>query len=79
MGYTIEDKMVRVDIFKPSGKWYDTVEMEWDTYESENELIHEIFHRCMGEQSAGDYIGMTAVCLDPYHKHSVPLMIRISE
>jgi len=70
-------EMVRVDFWKESGKWYDTVELKWDRYKSENdgeiELIHETFNRCLKEQYAGHYRGMRATCLEPYHENAHPI------
>jgi len=84
MGYTTDEEMVRVDIFRDNFKWYATVAMYWDRYTSENpitgyENIYDTFKRCMSEQFREEYQGMIAVCLKPYHKHSHPLMIRIGE
>lgn len=78
MGFTVNENMVRVDFWKPSGKWYDTVELEWDNYGSReykigDELIHDTFRRCLKEQFSGHYKGMLATCLEPYHINSHPI------
>lgn len=82
MGFATEDHMVRVDLWKDSGKWYDTVALKWDRYETKKdnavELIHETFRRCFKEQFFNHYMGMRATCLEPYHEHSHPLSIIIS-
>lgn len=80
MGYSDDKSMVRVDIWKQSGKWYETIALKWDRYSFEQndgsrELIHDIFRRCMQEQYPNYYIGMKATCLEPYHEHSHPIMI----
>lgn len=79
MGYSKNEHDVRVDIWKPSGKWYTTLQLVWDPqkYYYEDELIHETFRRCMAEQYPGKFLGMTATCLEPYHKHSHPIMIKL--
>ena len=86
MGYSANDKWVRVDIFKESGKWYTTIQLFWDKYNDKNEeimasklgeSIHDIFRRCLQEQLHNRYKGMMAVCLEPWHEYSHPLMIRI--
>ena len=93
MGFSTNDKMVRVDVFKESGKWYLTTELFWDRYnsyipeEDQNnedlmagklvETIHDTFERLALKQFAGRYQGMIAVCLEPYHEYAHPLMIRI--
>ena len=81
MNYCAEESMVRVDIWKPSGKWYTTVALKWDNYGSEDfkkgdELIHTTFRRCLEEQFSG-HKGMRATCLQPYHINSHPISIII--
>lgn len=76
MGFTTEEYMVRVDFFKPSGKWYTTEAVEWTGD----------FHGIIGEEFAKSLrvhfrdhptrlAGMTAVCLHPFHAHPFPFMI----
>ena len=85
MGYSTNDRMVRVDFFKDSGKWYATEALLWDRYEThkvknlkvEVEAIHDTFKRCLRKQYPNRYRGMIALCLEPYHEYSHPLMIRI--
>lgn len=72
--YSRSPARVRVDFFKESGKWHATEEMHWDYYESLD--IHDAFLHCLIAQFNGLYAGMTAVCLEPYHIFSHPLMIQ---
>lgn len=83
MGFTTDDRRVRVDFFKESGKWYSTEEIIWDRFKSEMgsedvrwELIIETFKRCLQEQFPESFIGMTAVCLEPYHENAFPVMLK---
>jgi len=81
MHYSDNPAMVRVDFFKDSGKWYTTEEMKWDRYRTNEkdgsyEDIVETFKRCLREQFKGHYQGMIAICLEPYHEHAHPLMVR---
>jgi hypothetical protein len=76
--------MVRVDFFKPSGKWCYTEAVKWTG--DYNGLIHKAF-----EQSLRDHLGpihptgntrlagLRAVCLEPYHEHSHPICCDIPE
>jgi hypothetical protein len=85
MGYTEDSQMVRVDFFKPSGKWYCTEAIKWDRYRStviaesplviakDYEHIQDTFARCLREQLKGRLRGMTAICLKPYHEFAFPL------
>ena len=72
--YSNRPQMVRVDFFKESGKWYDTIEMEWLHY-SGRMLIHDAFIRSLQACCNGFYYDMTAVCLKPYHENSHPVML----
>ena len=81
MGYSIDSSKVRVDFFKESGKWYTTIELEWDRWsmklpDGSTELVDETFERCLDEQLEGRFKGMIAVCLEPYHENAFPLMVR---
>jgi len=73
--------MVRVDFWKPSGKWYDTEAIKWDRYRSTDkkgttELIHDTFKRCLRQQLGDRLSSMVATCLEPYHENSHPLMVK---
>lgn len=84
MGYCIEDSIVRVDLFKPSGKWaYNgAVNMKetWDTSSPDDAL--EI------AMDRGGIEGVTVnwrtwlaeggmiVCLNPCHKYAYPVMLK---
>lgn len=72
--YSVNPAMVRVDFFKPSGKWYDTVAVEWQGYHHSD--IYQALRNSLNTSGYGDkYSGMTAVCLEPYHENAHPLMI----
>ena len=81
LGFSTNDRMVRVDFFKESRKWYTTEEMECDRYhskvEGELELIHDTFKRCLDKAfGRNSFEGMMAVCLEPDHECAYPLMVR---
>lgn len=70
---------VRVEVFKPSGKWYTTLALKWTAPDSDI-LIHDAFRQCLAEDKTvkrGSLSGMIAVCFDPYHEHSHPIMAKI--
>lgn len=91
-GFTLDPQMVRVDLFKPNSmKFYTTISLNFDRYfevipESEYkktgqpkyEHINDTFLRCLRSQFP-NFInsGFLAVCLEPYHKNSYPLMIKL--
>ena len=72
MEYVTDYQMVRVDFFKPSGKWYTTEDMRWLNYSGMH--IHDAFKRSLRASFGSNYNGMVAVCLKPYHEHEHPLM-----
>jgi len=81
MGFSIHDSHVRVDRFKESGKWYDTLEVDmsgvWDHWN-----IAEALTIAIDEAFGGNYVagwiaqGGSFVCLEPSHKHAHPVMLR---
>lgn len=75
--YSDSPSMVRVDFFKPSGKWYTTEAMEW-LYLSTMD-IHDVFAHSLEAHLGGRLRGMTAVCLEPSHEHAHPLMIQVPQ
>ena len=79
MGFTTDDSMVRVDFFKPSGKWHTTEAIEWTGgYFSVN--IHEAFKKSLRDAFPnGTFSDMDAVCLEPYHENAHPLCCRNGE
>jgi hypothetical protein len=83
--YTSDVTLCRVDFFRESGKWYTTeavsfARVPWaakhgrplDAFKLALELHLRLDGRLRLE-------GMFAVCLDPYHEHSFPLMIRVGD
>ena len=82
MSNYIEDPAsCRVDFFKPSGKWYTTEAVkfvgEWKA--GPDNLIHDAFKRSLREHFRDNpdrLFDMVAVCLEPYHEYSHPLMVR---
>ena len=77
MSYYIENPaMCRVDFFKESGKWYTTEAINFDGCDWENDHGAEALRKALRKQIGTRLSGMNAVCLDPYIKHSYPVMIR---
>ena len=74
MGYSTEEDTVRVDFFKPSGKWYTDIAMKWTGGYSDI-YIFDAFKKSLRDAVGDSYSGMTAVCLEPYHEHAHPLMV----
>lgn len=72
MGYAKDDASVRVDVFKPSGKWCETYQVMFTEYSNPN--IHEAFEHALVEAGIELEAGFMAVCLNPYHKYEHPLM-----
>jgi len=81
MGYCVDDDVVRVDVFKPSGKWCHTIAMRWTGGWSLDFYLHDAFKKSLEdhlEVKLEDYSkGYTFVCLEPYHELSHPLSLTI--
>lgn len=72
MGNWSEDESsTRVDIFKESGKWYTTVAVKMNYREP---IIHDAVRKGLATRlEPGQFSGMMAVCIEPYHEHSHPV------
>jgi len=76
MGYSADDNMVRVDFFKPSGKWYTNEAVKW-TGEWKGQGIFEAFAQSLRDHLRNGRLSeMDAVCLEPYHEHCHPIMLK---
>lgn len=84
MGYSMNEGCVRVDIFKPSGKWYETFAVDMrefyrgdiiDALKKGMDKNPDLSERWRGWLDNGGLI----VCLEPYHQHSHPICLRGTE
>jgi len=76
MGYSEDPKMVRVDFFCQSGKWYTSEAVKWTgPYKG---LIHPAFAISLRNHFREDdrLSDMDAVCLYPYHENAHPIMLK---
>lgn len=81
--YSNEANSVRVDFWKPSGKWKYNEAVKWTgdyDYERGN-LIHASFAKSLRDHFGDKHRleGLRATCLDPYHQHAHPISIDVSE
>lgn len=75
--YSDDPAMVRVDFFKPGGKWYCTEAVKWTGGYVEAIPIHTAFALSLRDHLGGPRLSeMTAVCLEPYHANTHPVMIK---
>ena len=75
MGYTEDESMVRVDFFRPSGKWYTTEGVKW-TGGYRDCCIFSAFRQSLRDHLGDRLCDMDAVCLEPYHEHSYPIQVK---
>ena len=90
MGYSEDPAMVRVDFFKPSGKWYTTEAAKWtgkyrkdpdkDATEDDGWDILKQFAKSLRDHLNKDgkqrMTEMTAVCIHPYHENEYPIILK---
>jgi hypothetical protein len=71
--------MVRVDYFKPSGKWYMTEAIDmsefWDHGIIPNEAVKKALDASRPKREPGWWRQFTVVVTEPYHKSAYPVMI----
>ena len=73
---------VRVDIFKPSGKWYETIAVDMNLHYNDPLVTDAVRAAVLHKLDDGERYrlgGMTYVVIDPYHKNSYPVMGTIPE
>jgi hypothetical protein len=76
--YSNNERSVRVDFWKSSGKWYCTEAVQWiGLYR--NESIHMAFARSLKEHLGERLKDMVATCLEPYHEHCHPISMRVED
>jgi hypothetical protein len=73
--YSIDESSVRVDIFKESGKWCQTVAIQGAKFTGCD--VHDSVKLALRKVVGNKFVGMTAVCLEPYHEFSHPIMFVI--
>ena len=75
--YSDNASMVRVDFFKPGGKWYMTEAHDMEDY-YDVVPIHEALKQVLSHSREGHpdfWKQFTVVCLEPYHIYAHPIMI----
>ena len=88
--YSTSPSRCRVDFFKPSGKWYEAESIQFPT----NSALYDgqipsafgwaLYHG-LRESSVENptsrirMLGMITVCLDPYHAHAYPQMMKVED
>ena len=76
MGFSTDGSAVRVDLFKPSGKWSETIAISGANYRG---CIHDSVKDAVKKVVGNSYAGYTAVCLEPCHEYSHPVSFIIKE
>ncbi len=76
MHYSNDPCMVRVDFFKPNGKWMYTEAIQFIGYD---DYIFDAFARSLREHFKNNplcYSDLDAICLEPYHKYAHPIQLK---
>lgn len=71
---------VRVDFFRPTGKWYTTEEMDWSgTNKDVNYAFAESLRDHLKSGLGYRLDDMVAVCLSPDHEFKYPIMMPVDK
>ncbi len=87
MGFSLEEHRVRGDLFKSSGKWMYTVQLDysgpdfdfgdWDLSKQARHALATATARSTSGVTLTDIpAGWTLVVLDPYSEFSHPILVR---
>lgn len=76
MGYSANESMVRMDLFKSTTKWSQTYAVDMNDYYNWPDIKGAV--QFAFEKSTGMKVtdGWMLVCLEPYHRHAHPIMVR---
>lgn len=72
--YSDKASSVRVDFFKPSGKWYTTEAVPWIDYR-EKDIHKGLRDSLLAADVHLRLSGMLAVCLEPYSVNAHPITL----
>jgi len=75
MGYHQNDSMVRVDIFRPSGKWYETIAIDMEEFYDHSYAKDAVEIATVKKRGAPLVPGWIYVCTEPYHKNAHPILL----
>lgn len=78
--YSSNSSHVRVEFFKPGGKWYMTEEWDMNGYylsSSDHLTAPEAVHKMLSDSERGRKLlgQFIIVVLDPYHQFAVPVCL----
>lgn len=79
MHYSNNPGKVRVDYFKPSGKWYETLEVDMTGYYDAWNVREAVRLAVTHQYESFSFDDWTVVCLEPYHKFSHPVMFKAKD
>lgn len=78
MNFNTKTSVCRADRFKPSGKWYDTFELDFEDHYKEWDL-HKVIIHLLSEKFGPDWIdshqGWHIVVLEPYSEFEHPQLV----
>lgn len=72
MGYSENENSVRYDVFKPSGKWVQSLAIEMDS--SAPITCKEAVESAFYFECETEFDGYTIVCLHPNHRNAQPIL-----
>lgn len=76
--YSRDPENCRIDIFRESGKHYTTIQIRINGFDYNHSSTKEAVRKNLYEELGDNqYAGFLAVCLEPYHKNSHPVMFEI--
>ena len=84
MGYSANDGMVRVDFFRPSGRWYTTEAVDMSAHYHDPTCLNAVeaavvqhLSKHPNKDGGLRLAGMIAVCLEPHHHHAYPISFTV--
>lgn len=84
MNFSENPSSVRIDFFKPSGKWYMTEALDMRDFWTAgpgNAMPSDAVYNALARTERGQRLleQFVIVCLEPYHEHGYPVLLRPPE
>lgn len=75
MNYSADPGMVRADVFKPDGKWYETIALDMGAYYNSGIAPHYAVHQALLDANHYKPEKWIIVVPEPYHVSAYPVLL----
>jgi len=73
--YSESESMVRVSVFKGSGKWIEDIAVDMNNFYYDDS-VHDSVQKAIEKTGKKIYKDQIYVCLEPHHKWAHPIILK---